>query len=670
MVKSLAKLTFFVVFAALLTSHFALAKKIALVVGNNSYTNINTLNNPINDATDIAEVLTDLGFEVTILTNIKRKEDFRQAASSFRQSLNSGDVAFFYYSGHGVQIDGINYLIPTDASILSLASLKDDSVSVNYILDELQYSGSKVNILVLDACRNLPNLPAGEKVVTRGLAEMEKHSDTLIAFATAAGSTALDEPLESLQGKRNSPYVLRLKEWLKNRDLDIENIFISVRDDVYKDTREHQRPQMISDLSERVYLGKIVLRVTSEPNNANVLVDGDNIGITPLTKPIDPNSQSVKITLEGYQSHEKEILATRDAIVVGIDNSNTITIHAQLVPLPSTPAQTLTSIPTPIPTLTPTPALATTNGTLKVSSTPSEANVLIDGNYIGTTASIDNYALVAGNHNLKLQKAGYKEESRDFSVVAGQETFLDIQLAPEKTICNDCWTRVKEDFDGTIMVLVPAGEFDMGSNTLRVEEKPMREQEFSRPFWIDQMEVTRGNYQLCVSAGACTAVENNRYSKAAYQPINAVTWYQASAYCRWKGGRLPTEAEWEYAARGPDGLDYPWGSRFDKDKLNSKDNSNSIVAAGGEYPNGASWVGAMDMAGNLFEWTSSLYKEYPYIGEDGRELTGDENNLNELIALRGGSFFSSSEKTRTAYRYGLSADSKDFTNGFRCVRPE
>ena len=121
------------------------------------------------------------------------------------------------------------------------------------------------------------------------------------------------------------------------------------------------------------------------------------------------------------------------------------------------------------------------------------------------------------------------------------------------------------------------------------------------------------------------------------QPINRVTWYQAAAYCKWRGVCLPTEAEWEYAARGPDNLEYPWGNEFDGDRVNYGNPFGQIMFVG-NYEDGVSWVGAKDMAGNVSEWTRSTYTAYPYNETDGRNLTGNELKAGKEVVVRGGSF--------------------------------
>lgn len=233
---------------------------------------------------------------------------------------------------------------------------------------------------------------------------------------------------------------------------------------------------------------------------------------------------------------------------------------------------------------------------------------------------------------------------------------------------NDDWDPFVQEFDGVEMVLVPAGCFMMGSEDGGSNEQPVHEVCFNEPFWIDQTEVTRVQYQQCVDAGECeTTPDSNYYSAEPDQPINRVTWFQAEAYCAWRDARLPTEAEWEYAARGPDALVYPWGDEFVSSYVVWSENSGNETAPVGSNPAGASWVGALDMSGNVWEWTSTIYEDYPYNAEDGREQdTGDSADVRRV--LRGGSFYESTYILRAADRYGGNPIVTYDFSGFRCAR--
>jgi formylglycine-generating enzyme required for sulfatase activity len=217
--------------------------------------------------------------------------------------------------------------------------------------------------------------------------------------------------------------------------------------------------------------------------------------------------------------------------------------------------------------------------------------------------------------------------------------------------------------DGVRTVLVPAGCFMMGSDDGDGGERPVHQQCFEAPFWIDRTEVTQADF-------ARLGGEQERQSgfSGADRPVERITWFEARDFCALRGARLPTEAEWEYAARGPDSLAFPWGNAWNEDNAVWYDNSGGQTAPVGSRPAGRSWVGADDMTGNVSEWTSSLYEPYPYAAGDGREAdTGTRTDV--LNVVRGGSWVSGlTGDLRAAgrLRYGPG----DWGNyvGFRCAR--
>ncbi len=221
------------------------------------------------------------------------------------------------------------------------------------------------------------------------------------------------------------------------------------------------------------------------------------------------------------------------------------------------------------------------------------------------------------------------------------------------------------EVDGAVMVYVPEGKFTMGSSEDKgYDNEHPQHTYYVDAFWIDQKEVTNAQYRKCVEAGACTPLENcsdDPHYGVDDRPVVCVSWDQAIAYAGWVGGRLPTEAEWEKAARGPDGREYPWGNEFDGTWLNfcdkscvqrwrdaNVDDGYEYTAPVGSYPAGASPYGALDMAGNVYEWTHSAYVEYPYDSEDGREDVSAEEMVRRVV--RGGSFDEDAEGVRCARR--------------------
>ncbi len=224
----------------------------------------------------------------------------------------------------------------------------------------------------------------------------------------------------------------------------------------------------------------------------------------------------------------------------------------------------------------------------------------------------------------------------------------------------------------TGMAVIPAGEFWMGCNE-KVDSKCNKDEKrgdnvYVGAFSIDKHEVTVALYRKCVEAGKCsndglTSWKKCNWDKSGREdhPMNCVDWYQAKKYCAWARKRLPTEAEWEKAARGTDGKIYPWGNRWDSSRANVGEHGTVSV---GSYPSGASPYGVYDMAGNVWEWTSSLYKPYPYKAEEGRE----DPKAKGFRVLRGGSWNLTAEDARTSFRLRNVPVLRFPYFGFRCAK--
>jgi formylglycine-generating enzyme required for sulfatase activity len=224
-------------------------------------------------------------------------------------------------------------------------------------------------------------------------------------------------------------------------------------------------------------------------------------------------------------------------------------------------------------------------------------------------------------------------------------------------------TNVRANLDTGEMILIPAGEFWMGCNeaidlSCYADEKPGR-RVFVEAFAIDRHEVTVAAYEQCVQAGRCsrdsftTSISCNWGKEGRERhPINCVNWEQAKTYCEWVGKRLPTEAEWEKAARGTDGRIYPWGNEWDTRKANTdrSEDGFSETSPVDSFPAGASPYGVLDMSGNVFEWMADWY--------DGEQINR---------SLRGGSWNYTIRDVRTSNRYGEVPHSHRGDVGFRCA---
>jgi formylglycine-generating enzyme required for sulfatase activity len=251
--------------------------------------------------------------------------------------------------------------------------------------------------------------------------------------------------------------------------------------------------------------------------------------------------------------------------------------------------------------------------------------------------------------------------------------------------------------DGMETVYVPGGDFLMGSDQEEVDyalelclaydtncsrryfsvEQPQHLVQLSS-FWLDRTEVSASQYNGCVDAGTCEEIscEDTGDIDRDDLPAICVNWNQAAAYCEWAGARLPTEAEWEYGARGVDDRRYPWGDDIEGSRLNycdancelpkrndAVDDGYSQTAPVGSYPEGASWIGALDMSGNVWEWTVDWFGEYS--SERQTDPTGPETGGRKVV--RGGSWHTSADHARSALRTYSDPELSSNHVGFRCA---
>ena len=276
-----------------------------------------------------------------------------------------------------------------------------------------------------------------------------------------------------------------------------------------------------------------------------------------------------------------------------------------------------------------------------------------------------------------------------------------MQVSPEPTLIasnqvdstriyslGDTIVREKDEM---VMVYVPPGTFLIGSSQEDVEKAvalcnlyPNQWKdcdpdwfEIESPpylatldgFWIDSTEVTNGQYERCVESNFCnpSRLSNNpAYNREDY-PVAGIPWQDAVDYCTWVGGKLPSETEWEAAARGPQSSTFPWGGEFDCERANLYDpdtrcnDGYSEPSPVGSFPEGVSWCGAYDLTGNVWEWTAKPFWEYSLKNE-----TIEPDSTGQYV-LRGGSWGYPPAFSRSAYRYLVPPDADYLAVGFRCV---
>lgn len=264
----------------------------------------------------------------------------------------------------------------------------------------------------------------------------------------------------------------------------------------------------------------------------------------------------------------------------------------------------------------------------------------------------------------------------------------DPNQPPLNGAAGDTWKRPLDDM---IMVYVPSGTFTMGvqpdTSDADPDESPQHAVKLSS-FWLDQTEVTNAQYaafinengnqqeqgvtwidldspELLIMETGGELVPEEGFSD---HPVFAISWYGANAYCEGVGGRLPTEAEWEYTARGPGATTYPWGNNPpDQERLNYDGNVGGTTPVG-FYPLGVSWIGALDMAGNVWEWVHDWYDRDYYENSPAEDPPGP-TFLREFKVIRGGSWDVPSKFVRSTMRPDATPVQRDYNKGFRCAIP-
>lgn len=234
------------------------------------------------------------------------------------------------------------------------------------------------------------------------------------------------------------------------------------------------------------------------------------------------------------------------------------------------------------------------------------------------------------------------------------------ELVPLRTNAQG-FREFRNPKDGSELVLIPAGPFVMGSEVYPQTSPPQRVDLGS--YYLGTREVTNGQFKRFLDQTGHQLVASRwdvHYAEGLEDyPAVYVSWFDAVAYCRWAGMRLPTEAEWEKAARGPEGQKYPWGEKWDPERCNSMALAEPALVGKmldmdvgrgttpvGSFPSGASPYGVLDMLGNAVEWCSSAYRDYPYRATDGRE----QEDATSLRVLRGGCWFNQADTMTGYYR--------------------
>ncbi len=266
-------------------------QRVALVIGNSDY-QAGPLLNPGNDARAMAEALRITGFEVMEYINLESQADMKKAIRGFGQRLQSGDVGLFYYAGHGIQVEGKNFLIPTRAEIYAEEEVEYESLDVGFVLSQMEIADNRMNIIILDACRNNPFARSWRSAGGGGLAFINAPAGTLIAYSTAPGSVASDGT------GSNGLYTEELLKQIGREGLKIEDVFKNVRSEVLDKSNNMQTPWESSSLVGDFYFSQPGMRVIPAPDRVTVKKESldkyffyrDGLDITERTNSVGVNA--------------------------------------------------------------------------------------------------------------------------------------------------------------------------------------------------------------------------------------------------------------------------------------------------------------------------------------------------------------------------------------------
>jgi formylglycine-generating enzyme required for sulfatase activity len=599
--------------------------RVALVIANGDYGgDIGSLKNPVSDGKLIAASLTKVGFKVILVTNGDQNA-MKKALNDFGQQLadaGPSSTGLFYYAGHGIQLNGENYLIPVHASIKREGDVDLEALSAEAVLKELSFSGSKVQIVILDACRNNPMMRSF-RGGTMGLAKVDAPIGSFVAYSTAPGSVASDG-----QGA-NSPFANALAAELQKPGTSIEEMFRNVRAKVIAQTDSQQIPWDSSSLTAPFYFSKDFAAAGSS-------AAADQMFWNTIQSSTDP--ADFQAYLKKFPKGTFADLAANRAKDLKSGAATAATQVAAVTPPPASTSSTA-------------PGNGSTS-TTRAELTPPPSNL----------------------------KPG--------------TVFKD---------CKDC----------PDMVVIPAGSFMMGSpaseNGHDSSEAPQHTETIPRAFAMSKFVVTFAQYKQFMNdtgrdAGASCwyyRADKNKwlpkegltftdpaYPQQADSPAVCLNIGDANAYAAWltkqtgKNYRLPSEAEWEYAARAgtktarywgdaPDqqcgyanGADQTFHKQVPDDPLFAGCNDGYFKAApvGKFKPNA---FGLYDMLGNTWQLTQDCSTG----GYDGADHKGAPvNGACEKYAIRGGGWGRPPIDLRSAKRGGMSEEVRGVTNSIRLVR--
>jgi formylglycine-generating enzyme required for sulfatase activity len=585
--------------------------RIALVIGNSEYSS-GPLPNPANDAKMIGETLSSLGFEVIARRNADQNT-MKRAIQEFGSRLEKGGpsaVGLFYYAGHGVQLNGRNYLIPTTAQIEREGDVEIEAVSADWVIEQMRYARNRLNIVILDACRNNP-FTRSMRSVDHGLATMDAPAGILIAYSTAPGAVAADG------SGRNSPYTEALSQAMRDLHEPVEQVFKHVRVGVMGATSGKQVPWESSSLTGDFYFaaapGKIpaVIQTTPAVQSAATLQSAAPPAVT-----AEPTRSS----------------GTFSSFVSGLFGTNKSAPDSSPKPADASPKPADAPIRQAmnIPNKAPDVPVGSISGS---SATAVFQTIGIQSSDIDATHSYPQSTI----HQLVAHSPRHV-------TVGNTQKEIQAALALCRQYSSECQISMFSDETLRTQTLEP---FDI--DALPVSVQAFRQ--FVEATHYKTEAETVGYAYAYVGGSKVQAVGGGNWRNGIKQhdvvdesAVVAVSFQDAVAYCRYKGERLPTENEWEYIARGPARHTFPWG-----ENMGPAVGTANAAPRVGDGPGEGIGGRYRGLSGNVWQWVDSKV--------EGRRV------------LKGASWLETNPAFRRAAsrRYELPSRA-DEDSGFRCAK--
>ncbi len=579
-------------------------KRLALVIGNGAYQHTSPLPNPTNDSNDMAATLKTLGFEViegTNQTKLQMENLIRQFGNRLRDTKGVGLV---FYAGHGIQADGANYLIPVDADIKEEDEVANFSINLSFLLGKINSAGNGFNIIILDACRNNPFARSwrnyrdiGEK---GGLAKVDAPTGTLIAYATKPGATASDG-----EGK-NGLYTSVLLKQMRVKNVDVTKMLQNVRAEVLKLSGNKQVPFDESSLVGDFYFAG---RTTTANN------DSVNNNTAPNETPIVAKD-SAAVEREAW-SYIKDSADPQDFRSFLTDFPNGANAGNAKIKLEQAVWDAVKN--------------SGDKGKLQgyLNEFPSGVN-----------------APLAKIRIRQLDVATTTNPNNSTSTTPTNPNLTSGAITVGMSVTNSL---------GMKLMGVPAGSFQMGDSS----NGPIHTVTLSQGFYMGRTEVTQAQWVAVMGS-------NPSYFKNCDNcPVEQVSWDDVQEFIRKlnaKGEgvyRLPTEAEWEYAARA--GTTGDFAGNLDSMAWYSANAGNKTHEVATKQAN--AW-GLYDMHGNVWEWVQDWYGSYP--SGSATNPTGATSGSDRVN--RGGGWSDDAGLARSAFRYHYTPSIRYYDLGFRVVR--